>query len=218
MVRRSVPDDSYGRGAFTRSVELREVQTLPCPERDLPIAYREGHAVADQDCLDVSGAVSFGMRVLRVAGHGPLECGEQIFLHVGVRVLVHEDGRGRMRDRDGDDPVSNLRARHRGLHTRCDIDGLLALGRLDRDLLVSNGHARVSAASRCAAIRAISAAVALPPLTTSTVRRPRGSILPARTAASGADPEGSTRRERDSRYSYEARSSSPSPTVTKSST
>src|SRR5437879_4745724 len=102
MVRRSVADDSYGRGPFARSIELREVETLPRAQLDRAVANRERPAVADKDRSDVS------------------------------------------------------------------------------------------------------AAVALPPLTTRTVRCPRGSIFPARTAASGAAPDGSTKSDRDSRYSYDA--------------
>src|SRR5437867_5075518 len=218
MVRRSVADDSYGRGPFARSIELGEVETLPPAELDLTVAYWKRHAVADDDRFDVRGTISFGVRVLRIARDHSLECGEQVFLHIGIGVLVHEDRRGRVRDADGNEPVTYLRARDRRLHARRDVDRLLAFGRLDGDPFVPDGHAVVSAASRCAAIRAMRAAVALPPLTTSTVRRPRGSTLPARTAASGAAPDGSTRRESDSRYSYDARSRSRSLTVTKSST
>src|SRR6266511_4300261 len=168
MVRRSVADDSYGRGPFTRSIELGEVETLPRAEFDLTVAYRERHAVADEDRFDVRGTISFGVRVLRIARDHSLECSEQVFLHIGIGVLVHEDRRGRVRDADGDDSVTYFRARDRRLHARRDIDRLLAFGRLDRDLFVPDGHALASAVSRCAAIRAMRAAFALPPLTTST--------------------------------------------------
>src|SRR5207253_1990790 len=122
MVRRSVADDSYGRGPFTRSIELDEVETLPRSELDLCVAYREGHSRP---------------------------------------------------------------------HARGDVDGLLAHRCRHGDLLVVHGHACASAASRCATILAMSAGVAFPPLITRTVRSPRGSTLPARTAASGAAPDGS---------------------------
>src|SRR5206468_5678270 len=218
MVRRSVADDSYGRGPFARSIELGEVETLPRAELDLTVAYWKRHAVADEDRFDVRGTISFGVRVLRIARDHSLECSEQVFLHIGVGVLVHEDRGGRVGDAHGDKSVTYLRARDRCLHARCDIERLLAFGRLHRDLFVPDGHTLDSAVSRCAAIRAMRAAVALPPLTTSTVRRPRTSTFPARTAASGAAPDGSTRSESDSRYSYEARSRSRSLTVTNSST
>src|SRR2546425_262690 len=125
MVRRSLADDSYGRGPFARSIELGEIDSLPCAERDRAVAHRKSHGVANEHRLDVSRSVTFGVRVLRVAW---------------------------------------------------------------------------------------------PPLTTSTVRRPRASTFRVRTAASGAAPDGSTRSESDSRYSYDARSRSRSLTVTNSST
>src|SRR5712691_996539 len=205
MVRRSVADDSYGRGPFARSIELGEVQTLPCPEFDRTVAYRERHAVTDEDRFDMSRSVPFGVRVRGIARNHSLERREDVFLHIGVRVLVYEDGRGRVRDTHTDQPVTYFRARDRRLHARGDIDRLLVLVRFDGDLFVPDGHAR-TAASFCAAILAMRAAVALPPLTTRTVLRPRGSTFRARTAASGAASDGSTRSESASRYSYEARS------------
>src|SRR5438105_8408119 len=201
VVRRSVADDSYGRGPFTRSIELDEVEALPRAELDLCVAYRERHAVADKYRFDVRRAVAFGMRVFRVARDHALECGQKVLLHIGVRVLVHEYRGGRVRDGHGDDAVAHLRARHRRLHPRRDVDGLLPHRRRNGDLLVAHGHACASAASRRAAILAMSAGVAFPPLITRTVRRPRGSTLRARTAASGAAPDGSTRSDRASRYS-----------------
>src|SRR6267142_161193 len=185
MVRRSVADDSYGRASFAWAIELREVHALPCAQCDRTVADREGHAVSDEDCFDVCGAVSFRVFVLRIARDRSLERCEEVPLHIGVRVLVHEDRRGRVRD---------------------------------RDRFVPSRHARMASASRSAAIRAMSDAVALPPLTTRTVRSPRGSTFPARTAASGAAPDGSTRSDSASRYSYDARSRSESLTVTNSST
>src|SRR6267378_6815210 len=157
------------------------------------------------------------MRVLRTARHGTFQRGEHIFLHVGVGVLVHEHRGGRVRDADRDDPIADLRARDRGLHAGRNVDGLLTRLRCDADFLVTNAHA-VARVSRCAAIRAIKAGVAFPPLTTSTVFRPVGSTFPARTAARGAAPDGSTRSESRSRYSKVARSRSSSLTVTNSST
>src|SRR5438093_5643206 len=193
MVRRSVSDDSYGRGPFPRPIERREVQSLPRAEFDLTVAHREGHAVADKDRFDMSGAVSFGVFVFRVAGNHPLERGEDVFLHVGVGVLVHEDRRRRVRDGHGHQPLTYFRPRDRSLHPWGDIDRLLAPLRLHRDRFVSDAHARAATTSRCAAIRAMSSAVAFPPLTMRTVRRPRTSTLPARTAASGAAPAGSAK-------------------------
>ena len=140
MVRRSVADDSYGRGPFARSIELGEVETLPRAEPDLTVAYRKRHAVADEDRFDVRGTISFGVRVLRIARDHSLECGEQVFLHIGIGVLVYEDRRGRVPDADGDKSVTYLRARNRRLHARRDVDGLLALRARHRDLLVPDGH------------------------------------------------------------------------------
>src|SRR2546425_1758349 len=208
MVRRSFADDSYGRASFARSVELRKVNALPCSERHLAVAHRKRHRVTDEDRFHVRGPVPLGVRVPRTARHGALQCGEHVLLDIGVRVLVHEDRRGRVRDADRDDPVADLRARDRGLDPRGDIDRFFALLGLNADLLMPDAHAVAAlpaapavVASRCATIRAISAGVAFPPLTTRTVFRARGSIFPARTAASGAAPDGSTRSDTRSRYS-----------------
>src|SRR5207245_10655282 len=103
-----------------------------------------------------------------------------------------------MRHAHRDDPVPDLRARHCRLHAWGDVDRLLAPPRLDRDRFVPDGHPRAPATSRRVAMRAMSAAVALPPLTTRTVRCPRGSTFPARTAASGAEPDGSAKTGRAS--------------------
>src|SRR3989442_12739304 len=206
MVRRSIADDSYGRASLPRAIELRKVNALPCPERDLAVAHRKRDRVTDKDRLHVRRTVSLGMRVLRITRHGAFQRHEHVFLHVGVGVLVHEHRGGGVRDADCHDPIADLRARDRSLHARRDVDGLFALLRCEADLLVPNAHAsrrsltRPGAPSR-AAIRAIRAGVAFPPLTTRTVFRPRGSIFPARTAASGAAPEGSTRSAIRSRYS-----------------
>src|SRR4029079_13155571 len=218
MVRRSVADDSYGGAPFAWPIELGEIHALPCAQCDSTISYREGHAVTDEHSFDVGRAISFGMFVLRIARDHAFECVQDVPLHIGVRVLVHEHRRRGMGDGHGHDPIRDLRACDRGLEPWGDIDRFLTLLRLDDDRFVPICHARTASASRSAAIRAMSAAVALPPLTTRTVRRPRGSTLPARTAARGAAPDGSTRSERDSRYSYDARSSSGSFTVTNSST
>src|ERR1700730_2162068 len=110
MVRRSVADDSYGRAPFAWTIELREVHTLPRAESDRTIAYRERNAVADDDRLDVRWAIPLGVVVFRIARDHPFERREDIFLHVGVRVLVYEDRRGGVRDGHGHDPVRDLRA------------------------------------------------------------------------------------------------------------
>src|SRR6267378_1772856 len=201
MVRRSVADDSYGRGSFAWTVKLREIDSLPRAERDCAVAHWKGQRAPDEHRLDVRRPVAFSVRVLRVARDRSVERIEEILPDIRVRILVHEDRGSRVRDADGHDPVADLRACDRGLHARGDIDRLLAFRCDDGDLFVPNRHARTASWSRCAAIRAMSAAVALPPLTTRTVRRPRGSTFPARTAASGAAPDGSTRSDRDSRYS-----------------
>src|SRR5881409_484923 len=57
MVRRSVADDSYGRGPFARSIELGEPETLPRAELDLTVAYWKRHAVADDDRFNVRGTI-----------------------------------------------------------------------------------------------------------------------------------------------------------------
>src|SRR6266550_3252569 len=200
MVRRSFADDSYGRAPFAWSIEFRKINALPCSQCDLAIAHRERYRVADQDRFHVCGSVSLGMRVLRIARDGAFERREHVLLHVGVRVLVDEYRGGGVRDADRHEPLPDPRARDRGLHPRRDVERLFALLRCDGDLLMSNGHA-VATVSRSAMIRAIRAGVAFPPLTTRSTFRPRGSIFPARTAASGAAPEGSTSSESRSRYS-----------------
>src|SRR5438132_1078517 len=167
MVPGSVADDSYGRASFARSIELGEVNSLPRPKRELAIAHRQGHRATDQHRFHMSGTVSFGVRVLRLARNGPFERGEQVALHVGIGILVDEDAGGRMSDGDGDDAVGDLRPRDRRLHARGDVDRLLAsLGR-DRDALVANAHeiaAPAAAVACCAAMRPVSDGVALPPM------------------------------------------------------
>src|ERR1700694_5553926 len=144
MVRRSVADDSYGRASFAWAIELGEVHTLPCAQFDRTIAYRERHAVADEDRLDVSGTVPFSVLVFRIARDHSLERSEEVFLHIGVRVLVHEDRRGRVRDRDSHDPVADLRARDSRLHAGGYVDRFLAPLCLDCDGLVPHAHARLA--------------------------------------------------------------------------
>src|SRR2546427_3017886 len=217
MVPPSLADDSYGRAPLARPIELGEVDALPCAERDVAFSHRERHGVAHENRLDVRGTVSFGVRVARVLRHSAFECCEEVFADVRVGVLVHEDRRGRVRDAHRDHAVPHLRSGNGRLHARRDLDGLLAHRARHRDLLVPDGHPdlpvagalRVASRGRCPpdaelparpTMRAIRAGVALPPLTTRTVFPPRRSTLPARTAASGAAPEGSTRSERRSRY------------------
>src|SRR5437867_1724137 len=243
MVRRLVADVRYGRVALARTVELREVDALPRAEDELAIAHGQRHRAPDEHRFHVRGAVALRMVVARVVRDRAFEGGEHVLLHVRVGVLVHEDARGRVRDRDRTDPVADLRARDRGLHAGRDVHGLLGLRRFHRELLVPDGHFSFIAGAgppatplstpaspvhrrgrtpcnppfnagfagesmpcdpptaRSPAIRATSAGVAFPPLTTRTTVRPRTSTRPARTAASGAAPEGSTRSERRSRYS-----------------
>src|ERR671934_1850239 len=201
MVPGLIPDDSYGRVTFTRPIELREVDPLPGPERDRAVAYGKRHRRADQDRFHVRRAVSLGVRVRRVARDRALERGEDVLLHIRVGVFVHEHPGGRVCDRHRDDAVGDRAPRHRGFDPGGDVDRLFAPLARDGDLLVTHSHARAVALSRAPAIRAMSEGVALPPLTTSTVLRPRGSIRRARSAARGAAPEGSTKRESDSRYS-----------------
>src|SRR5213593_775755 len=215
MVPPSFADDSYGGAALARPIELRDVDTLPPAQRDVAVSDCEGHRVADENRLHVRGTVAFRVRVLGIPRDGTLERGEEVLPHVGVGVLVHEDRRGGVRDAHGDHAVAHLRPRNRRLHASRDVDGLLALRAHDRDRLVADGHADLPVADAlrrasrgCPSdaelparptMRAISAGVALPPLTTRTVFPPRRSTFPARTAASGAAPEGSTSNERRSR-------------------
>lgn len=98
MVRRSVPDDSYGRAPLTRSIELREVHTLPRSEHELTVVYRKRHIVTHEDRFDVRRRVAFRMSVLTVLWNKGRELTKQIALHIDVGVLVHEYGRGRVCD------------------------------------------------------------------------------------------------------------------------
>src|SRR5438445_173914 len=150
MVRRSLADDSYGRASLPRAIELRKVNALPCPKRDLAVAHRKRDRVTDKDRLHVRRTVSFGMRVLRIARHGAFQRHEHVFLHVGVGVLVDEHRGGGVRDADCHDPIADLRARDRSLHARRDVDGLFALLRCEADLLVPNAHASRRSLTRSA--------------------------------------------------------------------
>src|SRR5256886_10896767 len=100
MVRRSVADDSYGRAAFAWAIELGEIHALPRAECDRTVAYRECHGVPDEDRFDMSRSVSFGVFVFRITRDHPLERREKVFLDIGVRILVHQSRRGRVRDGD----------------------------------------------------------------------------------------------------------------------
>src|SRR3989441_7496787 len=140
MVRRLVADDSYGRVALARTVELREVDALPRAEDELAIAHGQRHRAPDEHRFHVRGTIALRMVVARVVRDRAFEGAEHVLLHVRVGVLVHEDARGRVRDRDRTDPVADLRARDRGLHAGRDVDGLLRLRRFDRELLVPDGH------------------------------------------------------------------------------
>src|SRR6266850_2449371 len=149
MVRRSVADDSYGRVPFAWAIELCEVHALPCAQCDRTVADREGHAVADEDRFDVCGAVSFRVFVLRIARDRSLERCEEVPLHIGIRVLVHEDRRGRVLD--GDRFVASRHALATRVASRPGAPAPWA-------------PTPGPSASRSAAIRAMSDAVALPPL------------------------------------------------------
>src|SRR5712691_411666 len=140
MVRRLVADDSYGRVPFPRTIELREVDPLPRAEHELAVAHGERHRAPDDDGFHVSWTVSLGVGVSRVAGHGAVERGEHVLLYVWVRVLVHEHRGGRVRDRDRADPFAYLRSHHCSLYPRRDVDGLLPLGGLQAQLLVTHRH------------------------------------------------------------------------------
>src|SRR5438445_7934421 len=126
MLPPSFADDSYGRAPLTRPVELREVDALPCAERDLAFSHRERHGVAHENRLDVRGTVSFGVRVARVLRHSAFECCEEVFADVRVGVLVHEDRRGCVSVAHSYIAVQYLRSGIVLLQEPCDYAGLTA--------------------------------------------------------------------------------------------
>src|SRR2546429_2409452 len=125
---RLIADDGDRRAPLAWTIELRDVDPLPCPERDGPVAHREGHRIADEHGLHVRRPVPFGVRVLRAAWHRALECREEVPLDVRIGILVDEDRSGRVRHGHRDDSVLDLRTRDGRLDTWRDVDGLLAAG------------------------------------------------------------------------------------------
>src|SRR6266576_2302504 len=140
MVRRSVADDSYGRAPLTWSVELGEVDALPRAEHELAFVYRERHIVTDEHRFDVRGGISFSVTVVSVLRNELRELIQQVTLHVRVRVLVHEDRRGGVRDIYDAYTFAHLRSGDRGAYAGCHIDGRLVLVGADGELLVVDAH------------------------------------------------------------------------------
>jgi len=140
MVRRSVADDSYGRAPLTWSIELGEVDALPCAEHELALVYRKRHIVTDEHRFDVRGGISFRMTVVAVLRNDLRELVQQITLHVRIGVLVHKDGRGGVRDIYHADTFAHLRSCDRRAHAGCHVDGRLALIGGERQLLVVDAH------------------------------------------------------------------------------
>src|SRR5256712_7863701 len=174
MVRRLVADDSYGRVALARTVELREVDALPRAEDELAIAHGQRHRAPDEHRFHVRGTIALRMVVARVVRDRAFEGAEHVLLHVRVGVLVHEDARGRVRDRDRTDPVADLRARDRGLHAGRDVHGLLGLRRFHRELLVPDGHFSFIAGGALPRAGAPPPAPATPPSLAPSPGHPRG--------------------------------------------
>ena len=140
MVRRSVADDSYGRAPLTWSVELGEVNALPRAEHELAFVYRERHIVTDEHRFDVRRGISFGMTIISVLRNELRELMQQVTLHVRVRVLIHEDRRGGVRDIYDAYTFAHLRSGDRGAYAGCHVDGRLALVGPDGELLVVDAH------------------------------------------------------------------------------
>src|SRR5437899_10633913 len=126
MVRRSVADDSYGRAPLTRSVELGEVDALPCAEHELAFVYRKRHIVTDEHRFDVRRGISFAMTVVSVLRNELRELRQHVTLHVRVGVLVHEDRRGRVRDIYYAYTFAHFGSRDRRSHARRHVDRRLA--------------------------------------------------------------------------------------------
>src|SRR6266516_3125554 len=170
MVRRSVADDSYGRGALSWSIELSEVNALPCAEHELAFMYRKRHIVTDEHRFDVRRGISFGMTVVAVLRNELCELVQQITLHVRVGILVHEDRRGGVRDVYHAYTFAHFRSCDRRSHARRHVDGRLALVGAERDLLVVDAH---GTSIRSETIRAGKAEATLPPLLRTRLTRRR---------------------------------------------
>src|ERR1700687_5815170 len=149
MVRRSVADDSYGRASLAWPIELGEVNALPRSEIQLAVSYRKRHIVTDEHRFDVCRGITFRMTVIAVLRHERSELMQQIALHIGVGVLVHEHRCGRVCDVYDADAVAHLRPGHRGTYARRYIDGHLALVSAHRELLVVHAHEGVVRSQAC---------------------------------------------------------------------
>src|SRR3981081_782370 len=125
MVRRSVADDSYGRASLTWPIELGEVNALPRSQIQLAVLYRKRHIVTDEHRFDVCRGITFRMTVIAVLRHEFRKLMQQIALHIGVGVLVHEHGGRRVGDVYHADTLAHSRSRDRGSYARPHIDGRL---------------------------------------------------------------------------------------------
>ena len=101
---------------FARPVVVREVNALPRSEHELTIAHRERDIVPREHGFDVRVGIPFCVTELLIAGHELSEMRDEISLHIGVGVLVHEHSRGRMKHRDDADALGHLRSCDRGTH------------------------------------------------------------------------------------------------------
>jgi release factor glutamine methyltransferase len=130
MVRRLFADDSNGGMTFAWPVEVREVDALPGTEYELAIAHRETHIVPCQHGFDVRVGISLGVMEVLVERHELSELRDQVALHIGVGILVHEDTSGCMEHPDDAQAVFDLRTRDRRAHASRDVDRCdLCLGR-----------------------------------------------------------------------------------------
>src|SRR3954462_9529972 len=142
ILRRAVADDSNGRVTLSRSVEISEINSLPRTEHELASAHRKRHVVPRQYRFDVRVGVSLGVMELGITRDQLCEMCDEVVLHIGVGVLIHEDARCRVQCRYHADPVGHPRACDRRTHARGDVRRAdLCLCR-DVQRLVMNGHVR----------------------------------------------------------------------------
>ena len=140
MVRRSVADDSYGRASLTWPIELGEVNALPRTEIEFAFMHRKRYVVTDERRLYVRCGITFRMTVIAVLRHELREVMEQIALHVGVGILVHEHRGGGVRDIYHAYAFAHIRLGDRRTYARRYIDGHLPLVGAHRELLVMHAH------------------------------------------------------------------------------
>ncbi len=123
-----------------RAVELSEVDALPAPEPELPVADREGHVCAHEDRLDVPGRVSLRVPIVTIVGNLLRERREDVSLHVGVGVLVHEHTSRRVGDGHHTDAASYLAPPDNVNDLRGDVERLGPRPGVDPKVAVSDGH------------------------------------------------------------------------------